>query len=329
MDYGQTTFERRGKVGIITLNRPERLNAWTDQMQAETRDAVSNCNLDPAISAIVFTGAGRAYCAGADIGGWQKDIEGGVERRGLATRGEDNWVQFLRRHDKPTICAINGAAVGVGITHALHMDIRIAGESARFGMFFVKMGLLPELGSSQVLSQLVGTGRAMEWCMTTRMVEAKEALDAGLVTEVVSDDSLLDRAIALAEQVGAQPPGAIAALKKLFYENATDGDIKAVMAREGEALAEARESSDHKEAVAAFLEKREPNFQALVPAWTFHGAFPRVPEAELFIEALRVRGVQHPADVREGAMLYHLAHQFDAPARPPDASRERRHQLDT
>jgi len=260
MDYEQTIFEQRGRVGIITLNRPERLNAWTDRMQDEMKDAVANCNTDPNISAIVFTGAGRAYCAGADIGGWKQNLDAGKDGRGSATRGDDNWAEFMRRHDKPTVCAINGPAVGVGITHALHMDIRIASESARFGMFFVKMGLLPELGSSFVLSQLVGTGRALEWCMTTRMVDAAEAREAGLVTEVVPDDALLDRAVALAEQVGAQPPGAIAALRQLFFQNATDGDLSAVMGRENEALNEARKSPDYAEAVSAFLEKREANF---------------------------------------------------------------------
>ncbi len=257
----QTLFEQRGSVGIITLNRPERLNAWNEQMQGEMKDAVAKCNADPTITAIVFTGTGRAYCAGADIGGWKEAINDGRPRSGTASSGELNWVQFLRQQDKPIICAMNGPAIGVGITHVLHMDIRIAAESAWFGMFFVKMGLLPELGSSQALAQLVGSGRALEWCMTTRRVDAAEALDAGLITEVVPDDALLDRAVELAEQVGAQPPAAIASLKQLFYRNIVDGDMDAVMASEGRALSEAYESPDHHEAVSAFMEKREPSFQ--------------------------------------------------------------------
>jgi 2-(1,2-epoxy-1,2-dihydrophenyl)acetyl-CoA isomerase len=259
--YQQILLEKRGSVGLITLNRPERLNAWTSTMQAELRDAVSACHLDPAIGALVFTGAGRAYCAGADIGGWAQELQAGGTRQGSgATIPGDDWVQFLRKHPKPTVAALNGVAVGVGITHVLPMDIRIASENARFGMFFIKMGLVPELASSHFLAQLVGTGRALEWCLTARMIDAGEACRAGLVSEVVPADALLDRALSLAEHLAAQPPSAVAAIKALFEANATDGDIAAVMHREMAALEEARRSPDHHEAVAAFMEKRQPRF---------------------------------------------------------------------
>ncbi|MDZ7727545.1 MAG: enoyl-CoA hydratase/isomerase family protein [Dehalococcoidia bacterium] len=136
-------YERRGRVGLVTLNRPERLNAWTDQMRDELKDAVASANDDPEVGAIVFTGSGRAYCAGADVGGWADAIEKGQPRRGSATEGDDNWVKFIQRHPKPTLAALNGAAVGVGITHVLPMDIRIASDSARIGVFLVGWAWCP------------------------------------------------------------------------------------------------------------------------------------------------------------------------------------------
>jgi len=260
MSYEHILFEQRGRVAIITLNRPERLNAWNDAMMNEMRAAVEGCNADPAVGAIVFTGAGRAYCAGADVGGWAQQIGEGGARQGSATRGDDNWVAFLRRMPKPTIAAINGVAVGVGATHVLPMDIRIASENGRFGFFFVKMALVPELASSYFLSQLVGTGRAIEWCLTARMVGPQEARDAGLISEVVAPERLIARAVELGEAVAAQPAAAIARIKQLFEVNATDMDVRAVMARENAMNNEARAGWEHEEAVRAFVEKRQADF---------------------------------------------------------------------
>lgn len=260
MSYELILFEQRGRVGIISLNRPERLNAWNDAMQAEMKDALAKCNADDSIGAIVFTGAGRAYCAGADVGGWAETLAKGEQPRGSATRGDDNWVAFVERHTKPTIAALNGVAVGVGVTHVLPMDIRIASDNAKVGMFFAKMGLVPELASSHYLAQMVGTARALEWCFTARLVEAEEAREAGLIAEVVPSDRLLDRAVELGELVASQPPLALQHVRSLFRQNALEPDRKTVMAREGESLATLRASADYKEAVSAFLEKRKPVF---------------------------------------------------------------------
>lgn len=260
MTYTQVKFEQQGRVGIITLNRPERLNAWTDQMMSEMKDAVARCNEDESVGSIVFTGAGRAYCAGADVTGWADAIAKGEKRQGSATRGEDNWIAFMARHQKPTIAALNGAAVGVGVTHVLPMDIRIASDQARIGMFFVRMGLVPELASSHYLAQMVGTARALEWCLTARMIDASEAREAGLVSEVVPAGQLLTRAVELGETLAGQPLQAVSKVRELFRQNALERDLKTVMAREGEALTALRETEDHKEAVRAFIEKRQPHF---------------------------------------------------------------------
>ena len=257
--YEQLITEQRGRVLILTLNRPERLNAWNDVMMGNLKDAVTKANADPSVRALVFTGAGRAYCSGADVGGFANQLETG-RPRGSATAGPDNWNAFLRRMPKPTIAAINGAAVGVGITHALPMDVRIASDQAKFGFFFVKMGLVPELASSYYLSQLVGTGRAIEWCLTARMVGAAEAKETGLVTEVVAHDRLVARAVEIGEAIAAQPAGAIARVKEVFARNATNANIQDVMDFENGQNAEARQGPEHREAVSAFLEKRTPDF---------------------------------------------------------------------
>lgn len=162
---------------------------------------------------------------------------------------------------KPTIAAVNGVAVGVGVTHILPMDIRIASENAKFGFAFVKMALVPELASSYFLPQLVGLGRAREWCLTARMVEAAEAERAGLVSEVIAADRLIDRAVEVGEMIAQHAPAAVARVKRVLDQNATDGDVQSVMLRENAQNAAARLKPNHKEAVSAFMEKRKPSFQ--------------------------------------------------------------------
>lgn len=261
MPYTNVLVEQRGAVKVLTLNRPERLNAWNNEMMAELRDAIETANGDAAVAALVFTGAGRAYCSGADIGGWAEAIQSGGAARGSATAGEDNWLAFLRRMPKPTIAAVNGVAVGVGVTHILPMDIRIASENARFGFAFVKMALVPELASSYYLPQLVGLGRAREWCLTARMVEAAEAQQAGLVSEVVPHEQLVARAVEIGELIAQHAPAAVARVKAVLDRNAVNSDFRAVMQNENSENAAARLEADHKEAVAAFMEKRKPNFR--------------------------------------------------------------------
>jgi enoyl-CoA hydratase/carnithine racemase len=164
---------------------------------------------------------------------------------------------------KPTIAAINGAAVGIGITQVLPFDIRIASAEARIGFFFVRMGLVPELGSSSFLPRLVGAGRALEWCLTGRMITAAEARDGGLVTEVLNPDALLDRALALGEELAERPLDAVQLIRSLLRDNAHEPDFREVTRREGDALRLAYASPQHHEAVKAFLEKRKPNFTAM------------------------------------------------------------------
>lgn len=263
MTYEQILSEQRGAVLLLTLNRPEKLNAWNPTLQAELRQEIAAANENPDIGAIVLTGAGRAYCAGADISAWQRDLKGegvGTNRPRLATTS--NWVQFIRA-SKPVIAAINGHAVGVGATHILPADIRIASENAKFGFVFVKMGVVPELASSYYLVQLVGLGAAQELVLTARMIDAEEALKLGLVSRVVPHERLLDEALALASHIAALPPTQLRMVKDLFTQNSVETDLDTVMQREGEALRRAYASPEFKEAVTAFMEKRPPNFRAV------------------------------------------------------------------
>jgi 2-(1,2-epoxy-1,2-dihydrophenyl)acetyl-CoA isomerase len=264
--YEQILFERRGRVALITLNRPERLNAWTWKMAAEMTDAIQRCNDDSGIGAIIITGAGRGFCSGADVQGFNQAIEareqaGSEEgRRQADVRGEGRREVTFYQHSKPLIVAFNGPAVGVGLTMTLPMDIRIASDKARFSMRFVRMGLVPEAQSSAYLPQVVGIANALELSLTGRIIDAHEALRYGLVSRVVPHDSLLDEATALAEEIAANPTDAVVEAKKLLHSNMVEQDIETVVRREGAAITKQYESTGHKEAIRAFIEKREPRF---------------------------------------------------------------------
>jgi enoyl-CoA hydratase/carnithine racemase len=263
VSYEQIRFEVRERIGLITLNRPERLNAWTYQMSGELTHAIEHCNGSDAIGAIVITGEGRGFCAGADISDTfrsQLDGEDPAADRAAARTGD--WVTLLRG-SKPLIAAVNGVAVGVGATMILPCDILMASETARFGMAFVKMGLVPELASSHFLVQRMGFGRASEMCLTGRLYSAREAHDMGLVDHLIPHEQLLDRALELAGTIAANPGPQLRWIKQLVSENGCATDLTEVQAREGALLQQAYRSPEHKEAVAAFLEKREPDFRGL------------------------------------------------------------------
>jgi 2-(1,2-epoxy-1,2-dihydrophenyl)acetyl-CoA isomerase len=265
MEYKQILTEQRGRVGIVTLNRPEKLNAWTYEMHRELADAIAKWNADPDVGAIVMTGAGRGFCAGADISGFQAQIEqadsGKRNNRSGGERVAEEWVDFVRS-SKPLIAAVNGIAVGIGVTLILPFDVRIASSDARFGMLFVKMGLLPELESTYFLPQIVGLGNASELLLSGRIIDANEAQRVGLVSKVVAPDELLSTAVALGEEIAANPTPQLLWIKELLAKNAVDPDNAAVRKREGKRLAKARRTPEHREAVTAFFEKRPPVFSS-------------------------------------------------------------------
>ena len=261
MAYEEILTQTRDRVGVIRLNRPNKLNAWTETMSGEIVDAMRGWNDDDGIGAIVLTGEGRAFCAGADVGNFAKRVETNREGQGEQLRrgGGVNITQFIR-NSKPTIAAINGYAVGVGLTMILPCDVRIASTNANLSIRFIKMGLMPELGSTHLLAQLIGLGNATEMCLTGRMVAADEALQMGLVTAVTEPDELLPTALAKAEEIANNPTRAVMMIKELLRKNPMEDDLDAVMEREGLRDQIARRLPDHAEAVAAFLEKRDPEF---------------------------------------------------------------------
>ncbi len=258
MAFEQITLTKEDDLGLIMLNRPEKLNAWTRQMMAEMAEALTDCNEDKAIGAVVMSGTGRAFCSGADIGGFQ-------QRLTAEPAPDDNGVDLpafvdLLRQGKPTIAAVNGAAVGVGVTQILPMDIRVCSTAAKFGFFFIRMGLTPEFTSSALLPQLVGMGRAREWCLTGRLVMPEEALAAGLVTHVFEPDDLLPKAKELARQITDKSRTAALAIKEMLDANGLAQQLSAVHRSEQAMLERCFQSWEHREAVSAFLEKRQPDF---------------------------------------------------------------------
>ncbi|WP_116999414.1 enoyl-CoA hydratase/isomerase family protein [Desertimonas flava] len=266
MEYEQITYDVRDEVAVITLNRPDKLNAWTPRMAEEQVDAINRANDDPGVGAIVTTGAGRGFCAGADmeatfntrISGTDpgNDTAGGV---GGMPKGVD-WVSLCRR-SKPMVAAINGAAVGIGVTMCLPMDHIVAGPAAKLGMFFIKMGIVPELASSRLLADRVGFGHASDLCLSGRLVPAPEAKEIGLVDRLAdTDEDLLETALAIAATYAANPAPQLRMIKELLTVNATEGDLIAVQQAEHRYLAECWTSPQHAEAVQAFLEKRPPVF---------------------------------------------------------------------
>ena len=253
-DYEQILFRTEDNVAVLTLNRPERLNAWTYVMNAELVDAIGRCNEDPVIGAIVLTGAGRGFCAGADIrDNFQARLDG--ERQAPIA----DWIALVRG-SKPLVAAVNGASVGVGATMILPMDVIVASEDAKFAMAFVKMGLTPELASSHFLVQRMGFGRASEMCLSGRLYSGREAFEAGLADRLATPDALLSTALEVAGKMAANPGPQLRWIKRLLSENGAETDIAAVQRRELEALQKAYVSPEHKEAVSAFLEKRPPKF---------------------------------------------------------------------
>jgi enoyl-CoA hydratase/carnithine racemase len=258
MAYETILTENRDGVLVITMHRPERLNAWTYQMGGELNAAVKAANEDDDVSSIVLTGAGRGFCAGADIEAvFKAQADGDDVTEG---GGAGNWVQVMR-DSKPVVAAINGAAIGVGLTQVLPMDYLIAASGAKLSVRFVKMGLVPELASSHFLLARVGFGQASELMLTGKTVVAEEALEIGLVDKVVAADDLLDVACQIASSMGENPRSALRHIKALITANASETDVALVQQREIEALQEAYKSAEHKEAISAFLEKREPDFK--------------------------------------------------------------------
>lgn len=254
----QITIERRGAVELLTLNRPERLNAWTPTMSAELVDAIEAADADRDVGALVVTGAGRGFCAGADIEA-VFDTGDDADRRPKRRR---DWIELLRT-TKPIVAAVNGAAVGVGLTMILPCDRIMASDEARFSFRFVKMGLVPELGSSHYGPLRMGWAACADLMLSGRMVDAAEAVRTGLADEMVDHDDLVDAAVARAAEYAENPAPHLRWIKELLSLNVTEGDAAVVQRRELERLEQAYATPEHREAIEAFKERRPPDFRSV------------------------------------------------------------------
>lgn len=260
MAYDNILTEVRGRVGIITLNQPDRLNPMSNEMQQEKIDQVRKWNDDDSVGAIIITGAGRGFCSGADISKFEAAVSDGLDSVPLLP-ADVEWLN-LARDSKPIICAINGVAVGLGVTFTLPCDVRVASTEARFSFRFAGIGLTPEYGSTHYLPQLIGMGKAMELMLSARFVEAQEALDMGLVNYVFSAEDLVDRAVDLAQQIAENPDWQLRKIKRLMHENYMERDVSLVVRHERDTFREAQGTDAHKEALLAFRERRKPNFHS-------------------------------------------------------------------
>jgi enoyl-CoA hydratase/carnithine racemase len=243
----------------ITLNRPDKLNAFTTQMGQEIGAALDRADRDDDVRVVIFTGAGRGYCAGADISdGGSVGAGSGMERKGLPPGGIG---QRLFESQKPLIAAIHGAAVGVGVTMTLPMDIRICAEGSKFGFVFTRRGLVPEAGSAWFLPRIVGLPKSLEWVYAGRTVTAEEAKAAGLVNEVVPPDQLLARATEIAREIAqnTSPVATVLTRQLMWRASAADSPFSALKVDSALNLA-LSQGPDVKEGFAAFREKRLPEF---------------------------------------------------------------------
>ena len=257
MAYETILTETADQVLTITMNRPEKLNAWTPQMGQEMAHAIAAANDDPDVVAIVVTGAGRGFCAGADMTAvFQAQLDGEEEDRTPL-----DWVGLMRA-SKPIIAAINGPAIGVGLSQLMTMDHIVAANEAKISLRFVKLGVVPELASSHLVPMRGGFGKASELMLTGKTILGAEAADIGLVDRAVPAESLMDAAYEMAHAMGENPQSSLRFTKQLLTENMSERSLTEVQRLELQLLNQAYTEPEHKEAVAAFLEKRAPDFRS-------------------------------------------------------------------
>ena len=257
--YETVLYEKDNWVANIALNRPEKLNSFDSTLHDELYKALGDAAEDDEIRCIVLRGEGRGFSAGADLAQLVKEADGdpdlGEYLRGTYSR----LVKRMVRIEKPIIAALHGPVYGAGVGLALACDLRIAAESTKFSVAFIKIGLMPDAGVTFLLPRVVGLGRAMEMSMLGDAVEAEEAYRIGLVNKVVADQSLQEEARNLAEHLATMPTGALGRIKGALYSS-FETDLETALETEAEGQTFCGFTQDHKEGVTAFFEKREARF---------------------------------------------------------------------
>ena len=270
----ETLYQVAGRVATITLNRPDKLNAWTAVMESEVRAAIEEAEKDENVRVIVLTGAGRGFCAGADMSLLSSVAEKGLDaaRRAQATQPtggsrEAGRADFRKKYSyfpavtKPVIAAINGPVVGLGLVIALYCDLRFASDNARFGTAFAQRGLIAEYGMAWMLPRLVGHANALDLLFTARMIDAAEALRMGLVNKIYPQEGFLESVQKFAMELAANvSPRSLRVIKRQVYEAMFETLVESFEVSEQEMLA-SLQSEDFKEGVAHFIEKRAPAFR--------------------------------------------------------------------
>lgn len=260
-------YDVQGHVATITLNRPEKLNAFSNEMLDQWQASIVRASEDQGVRVVIVTGAGRGFCSGADVGRERAgaDVLGGDPNAPAANRNSlRNSVQRVPRAlfnmEKPYIAAVNGAAVGAGMDMASMADLRIASDRAKFGMAYVRMALIPGDGGAYYLPRIVGMSKALELMWTGRIFGPDEALQMGYVSRVVPADELMSQTMELAEEISRMPAVSVQLIKRLAYRSAVTG-LHEALEMADHAMVIARSTEDAKEGPRAFAEKREPNFQ--------------------------------------------------------------------
>ena len=279
MSYETIKTSKDGAIFTITLNRPERMNAFTYKMHEELIAAFDDADADDEVRAVIMTGEGKAYCAGADLEGGGKIFDSSG-RETIQEHRDSGGLVTLRIFEckKLVIAAINGAAVGVGITMCLPADIRLASDKAKFGFVFCRRGLVPEACSSWFLPRIAGISKAMEWVSTGRIFLADEALASGLVSEVLPPEKLLERAREIANESAENTSGvAVAMARHLLWRMMGADHPMEAHKLDSKCIAFMGQNADVKEGVASFLEKRAPKYPMKVST-DMPGFFPFGPE---------------------------------------------------
>ena len=255
------TNERKESVEIITLNRPDKLNSFTDEMHLALRTILENAQVDKQCRAILLTGAGRAFCAGQDLGDRDPSkIDTSPDLTHTIQTFYNPLIRLIRDMPKPIICAVNGVAAGAGANIALACDIVLAGESAKFIQSFVKVGLIPDAGGSWSLTHLIGEARARAIAMTATPVPASQAADWGMIYKAVPDNDLMEEAFQLAQNLSKGPTMGLAYMKQAI-QAASNNSLDEQLELEAKLQGECGRSGDYAEGVSSFLEKRAPIFK--------------------------------------------------------------------
>ncbi len=263
MTYDTILYEKREQVAILTLNRPDRLNAIGSELRRDVHACVREAHKDDGVRVLVVTGAGRGFCSGADLSNVTGDLphRGDSQNERLDEEGwVGRWAKLFHEFDKPVIAAVNGIAAGAGMSTALAADLRIGSEHARFKTVFIERSLSPDSGMSYFLPRIVGYARAADLIFTSRTVGAEEAYRLGLLDRLVRHEELLEEAVKLAGEMTQWPPLALRVSKRVLQRNFSvelDGALKYELTSLGFAR---RASNDAREALLAFREKRKPRY---------------------------------------------------------------------